>query len=325
VSAARQAGQVSAIVVSYNVRELLIACLDSLVAAQASGDVHEIIVVDNGSSDGSAAAIREQFTDVRVIDAPNRGYGAGANLGIAESEGKYVLVLNPDTVVPAGTVGSLVAYLDRQMNVAVAGPLLCHPDGAVQSSRRRFPGRWTPLFESTIVESWWPSNPVLRRFRMIDERLPLAGAAQQVDWIVGAAMLVRRAAIERVGGFDEAFRMYSEEVEWCWRFRQRGWKVAWLSSVEIVHHEGASSAQDVPLRQVEFDTSRVRLTRRMYGDAQASVIRAGLLLGYLVQLAIEASKWLLGHRRAMRVARVRLYLRGLRSGLRDVPGQRELT
>lgn len=308
---------VSAVVVSYNVRELLIACVASLVEAREAGELHEIVVVDNGSSDGSPHTIRARFPDVRVIDASNRGYGAGANVGIAETAGDYVLVLNPDTVVPQGTVRALAEYLDDHADVAVVGPLLRYPDGTVQSSARRFPSRWTPLFESTILESWWPNNRAVRRFRMVGEPEPAAGEAPRVDWIVGAAMLVRRAAIERFGGFDEAFRMYSEEVEWCWRLRQHGWKVAWLPYVEIVHHEGASSSQDVPRRQVEFDTSRVRLTRRLFGDTQAGLIRVGLLLGYLVQLTLESSKWLVGHRRELRAARVRLYLRGLRSGLTD--------
>jgi GT2 family glycosyltransferase len=140
---------------------------------------------------------------------------------------------------------------------------------------------------------------------------------QEVDWVVGAAMLVRRAAIERAGGFDESFRMYSEEVEWCWRLRQHGWKAAHLPSVEIVHHEGASTSQDVPARQIAFDTSRVRLTRRMYGRGTATLIRIGLLIGYGLQIIREGIKWLLGHRRELRSTRIRLYAGALRSGLRE--------
>jgi N-acetylglucosaminyl-diphospho-decaprenol L-rhamnosyltransferase len=308
---------VSAVVVSYNVRELLVACVASLVAARDAGELHQIVVVDNGSGDGSAAAIRDQFPDVSVVEAENRGYGAGANIGIGATGGDDVLILNPDTVVPAGTIAALAGYLAQYPDVAIVGPLLRYPSGEGQSSRRRFPTRWTALCESTIVEMWWPDNPAVRRFRMVDDPPPAAGDAQRVDWIVGAALLVRRAAIERVGGFDESFRMYSEEVEWCWRLRQHGWKVAWLPAVEIVHHEGASSRQDVSRRQLEFDTSRVRLTRWMYGDPQAGLIRAGLLLGYTIQFGIESGKWLLGHRRDLRTARMRLYLDGLRSGLRD--------
>jgi N-acetylglucosaminyl-diphospho-decaprenol L-rhamnosyltransferase len=308
--------RVAAIVVSYNVRELLLACIASLREAQCRGELDAIIVVDNASHDGSAEAVRSQAQVVNVIEAPNRGYGSGANVGIAMTNHEYVLILNPDTVVPLGTISALTDYLDDHPDVALVGPRLRYPDGNVQPTRRRFPARLTPLFESTILAEWWPQNRWARRYHMRDER-ETNDIPQEVDWVVGAAMLARRAAIERVGAFDERFRMYSEEVEWCWRLRQHGWKVAYLPTVEIIHHEGASTRQDVPTRQVEFDTSRVRLARRMYGSGTATLVRCCLLAGYGLQIAREGVKWLLGHRRDLRRARIRLYSGALRSGLRE--------
>jgi N-acetylglucosaminyl-diphospho-decaprenol L-rhamnosyltransferase len=249
-----------------------------------------------------------------VIDAPNRGYGAGANIGIAATAGAYVFVLNPDTVIPSGTTRALADYLDANPWVAVVGPRLRYPDGSVQPSRRRFPTRLTPVFESTVLAEWWPGNRWVRRYRMDDRP---GDAAQQVDWVVGAAMLVRRSAIEQVGGFDESFRMYSEEVEWCWRFRRHGWRVVWLPDAEVLHYEGASSSQDVAARQIDFDTSRVRLIGRLYGRRWAQVIRVALLVNYAVLLARETVKWLLGHRRDLRRRRIALYSRGLRHRLLD--------
>jgi GT2 family glycosyltransferase len=316
MSATRRGSRVSAVVVSYNVRELLLACVASLDAARAAGELDEIVVVDNASADGSAAAARARFPCVRVIDAPNRGYGAGANRGIAATAGGYVFVLNPDTVVPLGTTRALAGYLDAHPDVAVAGPRLARPDGTPQPSRRRFPERLTPLFESTIVYEWWPENRWARRLHMLDS--PDAGdIPQEVDWVVGAAMLVRRAAIDAAGGFDESFHMYSEEVEWCWSLRRHGWKIAYVPAVEVVHHEGASTRQDVPARQVAFDASRVRLARRMYGGPTAEVVRAGLLANYALYLLREVGKWALGHRRELRRQRVALYASALRSGLRE--------
>jgi N-acetylglucosaminyl-diphospho-decaprenol L-rhamnosyltransferase len=305
---------VSAIVVSYNVLELLLECVASLVAAQVDGELVEIIVVDSASSDGSAAAVRERFPSVMVIEAPNRGYGAGANRGIAASNGDYVFVLNADTVMPAGAILALSAWLDAHPTTAVVGPRLRHPDGSVQPSRRRFPTRWTPLFESTILQEWWPDNPWVRRYYLADTS---GDIAHELDWLVGAALLVRREAIERVGGFDEAFRMYAEEVEWCWRFRRHGWKVAYVSDADVIHHEGASTNQDVPRRQLDFDRSRVLLMERMYGRRDARVIRAALLGNYGLHLARECAKWMLGHRRELRRQRVRFYVGVLRSGLRE--------
>lgn len=305
---------VAAVVVSYNVRELLLACVDSLVAACEAGELDEIVVVDNASTDGSAAAVRARFPDVRVIEAPNRGFGAGANAGIDATTSAYVLILNPDTVVPRGTVAGLARYLDAHPATAVVGPLLRYPDGRVQSSRRRFPTRLTYLWESTILGEWWPENRWARAYHLRDRP---DDAAQEVDWVVGAALLVRRTAIARVGGFDEVFRMYGEEVEWCWRLRRHGWRVAWLPEVEVVHRESASASQDLTRRQVDFDTSRVRLMGRLYGRRQEQVTRVALLANYLLLLAREAAKWLLGHRRELRRQRLALYLAALRTGLRD--------
>jgi GT2 family glycosyltransferase len=218
--------------------------------------------------------------------------------------------------VPLGTISTLTAFRDNHPTVALVGPRLRYPDGNIQPTRRRFPAGLTPLFESTILAEWWPENHWARRYHLRDSR-ESAENPQEVDWVVGAAMLVRRSAIERAGAFDESFRMYSEEVEWCWRLRRHGWKVAYLPTVEITHHEGASTSQDVPARQVEFDTSRVRLARRMYGNGTAVVVRCGLLVGYALQIAREGVKWLLGHRRDLRRARIRLYAGALRSGLRE--------
>jgi N-acetylglucosaminyl-diphospho-decaprenol L-rhamnosyltransferase len=307
-------GRVAAVVVSYNVRELLLACLRSLEDARQRGELTTIVVVDNASHDGSAEAARACFPGMTVIDAPNDGYGAGANRGIAVTSEPYVLILNPDTVVQPGSVAELSRYLDEHHHVALVGPLLRYPDNSVQPTRRRFPGRLTPLFESTVVEEWWPGNPWARAFHMRDEP---SDRPEEVDWVVGAAMLVRRAAVEQAGGFDDAVRMYSEEVEWCWRLRQHGWSIAWNPAAEIIHHEGASSGQNIFARQVEFDTSRVRLARRMYGPGTATVIRLGLLAGYALQIAREGLKWLLGHKRELRRQRIGHYAGALRSGLRE--------
>lgn len=298
---------VSAVVVSYNVRELLLNCLRSLEEARAAGVLDEIVVVDNDSSDGSPYAVREHFTDVCVIEAPNLGYGFGANLGVNLSSHDYLLILNPDTVVPAKTVWRLAAYLHANPDVAVAAPRMRYPDGRLQPSRRRFPKRLTPVFESTIFQQWWPSNPWSRDYYLHERP---EDEVQDVDWLVGACLMVRRDAADRVGGFNEWFWMYCEEIEWCWRFRQHGWRVVYLPDVEIVHHEGASTAQDIPRRQLAFDRSRIELQRRLYGRPTAVAVEAGIRLGYLIQMTMEAAKLLLGHRRDLRHQRIGFY-RGL--------------
>lgn len=300
---------VDAVVVSYNVRQLLLECLSSLVAARDAGELARIIVVDNDSSDGSADAARAYDPAIEVIEAPNDGYGSGANIGIAVSDADMVLVLNPDTVVRPGAIGAMAGWLDARPDFAMAGPRLVQPDGTTQSSRRRFPRPYTPLFESSLVEEWWPGNLVARAYH-------LAGTPddveQEVDWVVGAAILVRKIAIQQVGAFDPSFRMYAEEVEWCWRLRRHGWRTGFVAAAEIVHHESASASQDLPRRLREFNDSRIQLTERLYGSGWARVIAAGIRVDYAIRLLRESAKWLLGHRRDLRRARMRFYADALR-------------
>jgi N-acetylglucosaminyl-diphospho-decaprenol L-rhamnosyltransferase len=304
--------RVAAVVVNYNTSALLVRCVRSLLDAIQRGEVHDIIVVDSSSTDDSVASVRRLLAAEQVISVPNQGYGAAANAGIAASGAAYVLVLNADTEVLPGAVAALASALDGDVRLALVGPRLRHPGGTVQSSMRRFPERLTALFESTIIEEWWPENGWVQRYRCHD----LSGdIPQKVDWVVGAALLVRRAAIEQVGAFDTSFRMYSEEVEWCWRLRRHGWSVGYIPGAEIVHYEGASTAQDIPRRQHDFDTSRVLLMERMYGRRHARLIAALLRLGYGLYLARETFKWLLGHRRDLRTQRMRFYARAMMTGL----------
>lgn len=307
--------RVGAVVVSYNVRDLLLSCVASLVAARAAGEVDEIVVIDSGSHDGSIDAVRRSHPDVCVVGVENRGYGAAVNRGVGCTTAEYILALNPDTVVAPGAVATLASYLDAHPSVAIAGPRLRYPDGREQPSRRRFPGRCTPLFESTFLHRRWPGNPWARAYYMDD--IPPSGA-QIVDWVVGACLLIRRDAIDACGGFDESFFLYAEEVELCWRYRRHGWRVAWVPGAEVMHYEAASSGQNSLRRQLLFDAGRVRLAGQMYGTRTAAVVRIGLLAGYAAELTVETAKWAVGHKRALRRSRMRYYASALCSGLRDV-------
>jgi GT2 family glycosyltransferase len=128
--------------------------------------------------------------------------------------------------------------------------------------------------------------------------------------------MVRREAIDRVGRFDGSFWMYCEEIEWCWRFQRHGWRISYLPDVEIVHHEGASTSQNVPRRQLAFDRSRIELQRRLYGGPTAAIAKAGIKLGYAIQMSVEGLKWTLGHRRDLRGQRVLFYRTLLFSSMR---------
>jgi N-acetylglucosaminyl-diphospho-decaprenol L-rhamnosyltransferase len=319
----------SVIVVSWNVRDLLRRCLQSVVAAPASGEGGaartpnlEILVVDNASADGSAAMVRAEFPMVNVIaNDQNRGFTAANNQGLAASRGRSLLLLNPDAELVGNALAEMVDCLEAHPEAGVVGPQLLYPDGSVQSSRRRFPTLATALVESTVVQEWWRDNRILRRYYMLDSpSSPLSPPApdepQPVDWLVGACLLVRRAAYEQVGGLDEGFFMYSEELDWCRRIKGAGWEVLYLPTARVIHHEGKSSEQVVPARHIHFQSSKVRYFRKHYGRFQAELLRRFLLLTYVYQAVREGLKWLVGHKRALRAERLRAYRQVLRSGLR---------
>ncbi|MBU0702388.1 MAG: glycosyltransferase family 2 protein [Chloroflexi bacterium] len=311
----------SIVIVNWNVRDLLRCCLASL-AERAPGVAApslEVIVVDNGSADGSADMIRTEFPHVQLIaNDENRGFTAANNQGLARGRGRYLLLLNPDTEVLGDALATMIGYMDERPQVGALGPQLRYPDGTLQPSRRRFPTLTTALVESTIVQQWWADNRILRRYYMADtaEGTPGDDTIQAVDWLVGACLLVRRQVYEQVGGLDEGFFMYSEELDWCRRIRDAGWEVVYLPTATIVHHEGKSSEQVVAARHIHFQTSKVRYFRKYHGQVVAEVLRLFLLGSYVWQLGLEGTKWLVGHKRPLRAERIVAYRQVLRSGLR---------
>ncbi len=161
--------------------------------------------------------VRAEFPQVRLIaNNENRGFTAANNQGLAMGQGRYLMLLNPDTELVGDAPATMAGYLDGHPRVGAVGPQLRYADGRLQSSRRRFPTMATALFESTVAGEWWPNNPFARRYRMAGTP---DDAIQPVDWLVGACLLVRREVYQQVGGLDEGFFMYSEEVDWCRRIR----------------------------------------------------------------------------------------------------------
>jgi len=274
----------------------------------------EVIVVDNASTDGSVEMVREEFSDVHLIaNAQNRGFPAANNQGVAVAQGRYVLLLNPDTEVLGDALVTMVAFADAHPDVGVLGPQLLDPDGSVQSSRRRFPTLLTAFFESTWLQPYAPRR-LLERYYALDRS---DDATQDVDWVKGAALMARREAVEQVGPMDEGFFMYSEELDWCRRFREAGWRVVYLPSARIIHHEGKSSEQVVAAKHIYFQSSKVRYFRQVHGRVIAEVLRLFLLGNYAWQLGLEGAKWLVGRKRSLRAQRIAAYWQVLRSKLRS--------
>lgn len=301
----------SIIIVNWNVRDLLRECLRSIETGKGGLSL-EIIVVDSASSDDSVAMVLSEFPSVRLIPCTeNVGFPRGNNIGLREASGDYLLLLNPDTVVVADALAVLVSYLQANPNVGAVGPQLLNPDGSVQSSRRRFPTTATGFFESTWLEGLAPG--VLRRYYALD--LP-DDATADVDWLTGACIMVPRSTYEVVGGMDEGYFMYSEELDWCRRIKESGRRVVYYPVAQVIHHVGKSSEQAVTARHINFNRAKLRYFRKYHGRFMAAGLRVFLLAGYAWQIVLESVKGLLGSKTTLRRQRVRAYVDVLKSGLR---------
>ncbi len=293
----------SIIIVNWNVRDLLLRCLEHI--PQAVGErSYEVIVVDNASTDGSQA-LAEGFPHLRWIqNRDNVGFTRANNQGIAVARGRYLCFLNPDTEPQPGALATLARYLDTHPDVGIVGPQLRYPDGTLQPSRYRFPTLTVALMESTPMAWHWPDNPWSRWYHcaaLSPDR------EHDVDWLNGACLMVRRDVIEQVGAFDEGFFMYSEELDLCKRAKAAGWRVVYVPDAVVVHHEGKSSEQVVVARHVHFNRSKVRYFGKHHGRAAATLLRWGLRLQYAAEMLLEGVKWLMGHKRDLRAQRARAY------------------
>jgi len=223
---------VAVVVVTHNALPWIERCLGSV------GGV-PTVVVDNGSSDGTPGLVRDRFPDVRVVEAENRGLAAGWNRGIEETHSRYVLLLNADAWLLGDSLSRLVEFADSRPGAAVVGPRLSNPDGTLQRSVRGFPTTWRLATEYLFLRKLAPRSAAVNAF--------YAGGfdhdeVRDVDSVMGACMLMRRAAIDAVGSADEDFFLFSEETDWCYRFRRAGWEVVFFPGAECVHVRAASHA-----------------------------------------------------------------------------------
>ncbi len=301
--------RVSVIIVSWNTKDLLRRCLASIYASHPGLDL-EVIVVDNGSSDGSLEMVESLFPAAVAIAArENLGFARANNLGIARATGDFILLINADAELVDGALVDLVRYAQDNPDVGILGPRLLNSDGTLQSSRRRFPTAATAFMESTVLQRWLPDHPALRAYYVLDRN---DDDIQTVDWLVGACLLVRSRASRDVGPLDDGFFMYSEELDWCRRFANHGWKVVYYPSARVIHHGGQSSDQEPFHRHTRFQHSKCRYFERYQGPLFAELLRIFILLNYLFMLGEDGAKWLLGSKRAMRSGRMSVLARVIR-------------
>ena len=256
---------VSAVVVTYNALPWLEQCLESLRG-------RDVVVVDHGSSDGTVALVRERFPDVALVEEENRGLAFGWNTGIARTSGRYVLLLNSDAWLHEGALDALVAFADAQPRAAVVGPRLRNTDGTLQRSVRGFPTLWRLATEYLFLRKLAPRSRALNAF--------YAGGfahdeVREAEFLMGAVLLVRRAAIDEVGPADDAFFLFSEETDWCYRFVQAGWKVLFFPGAEATHVYGASHKGQLFVEQVK---GHLRFLRKHRGERSAERARRLMLV-----------------------------------------------
>jgi GT2 family glycosyltransferase len=326
----------SIIIVSWNVWPILAGCLRSIEAVSrpiggerqlrqfgptAAPATVEVIVVDNGSRDPTVEYLPRTFPWVRLeACGENLGFTRGNNRGYALSRGRFVYFLNPDTELDHAATDSLwtlYAAIAGAPRIGMVGPQLRYADGQQQVSVRRFPTLLTGFFESTWLGRWWKGNPWARRLHMADWPVSYR---HDVDWLVGAAMLCRREALEEVrtaeGPFDERFFMYSEEVDLCRRLRLEEWRVVYVPEAVVLHYEGKSSDQANAARHIHFNTSKVQYYDKWFDPPWPELLRRYLLGEFRVQLWIERGKLLLRRQPELRRQRIDAYRQVIASGLR---------
>ena len=292
--------KVSIVIVNWNTRTLLADCLTSIYGNPPTG-AFEVLVVDNASTDGSVALVRHQFPlATLIVNEANVGFAAANNVGIRESKGEYILLLNSDTRVLPGALDELVKFLENHLGAGAAGSRLLNPDGSLQHSCSPLP--------TLVSEGMHLFHLDYRRRRAMrdwDVNRP-----RQVDVLLGACLLVRREALEHVGVLDEGYFMYSEEVDFCRRLQEAAWTLHWVPQSQIVHYGGQSTRQLATAMFLRLYASKLRYFRKHDGAATGRVYKAILLAGAVFRLVVlPAALFLPRTRRVEEVALARRYFK----------------
>jgi GT2 family glycosyltransferase len=276
------------VIVSYNVRDLLRDCLRSVLDSR--GDfAFEVCVVDNNSGDGSAEVVSAEFPDVRLVRAENRGYAAGNNQGlrafgfVAGSPcARHALLLNPDTVVSPRVLADMLAFMEAHPQAGIAGPRLVREDGSLDKAcRRSFPTPEVAFYRLSGLSGLFPHS---RRFGRYNLTYLSPDVTTEVDSVVGACMLIRGQVLAQAGLLDEQYFMYAEDLDFCYRAKERGWQVWYNADVTVLHYKGQSSRQRSTFANVQFYKTMRLFHDKHFRDRSS----------FLSNLMIHASIGLLG-------------------------------
>jgi len=297
----------SIIIINWNTRQLLVECIHSLYQT-LSGLTFDIWVVDNASTDDSVAAVRENFPAANIIaNTANVGFACGNNQAMAQCEGRTMLLFNSDAVATPGSIQALVGLADSQPRAGIVGAHLLNTDGTFQASHTPFPNLWQEFLILSGAGRLWMGR-VYPSHGPEEDKGP-----QAVGYVEGACLLVRREAYQQVGGLDEGYFMYTEEVDWCYAMKRAGWQVWYHPQAKIVHHGGASSRHRRTQREGDLYRSRVRFFRKNYGDAQATALKFIIYSLTAIKIAVHSLlRWVSGNKRGRPVVGMKSLMASLR-------------
>ncbi|GIM45657.1 glycosyl transferase [Collibacillus ludicampi] len=282
----------SIIIVSYNTKDLLIQTLDS-VFRYSEGVSIEVIVVDNASIDGSPSAVESLYPEVRLIrNSTNYGFAYANNQAIREASGRYILLLNSDTIVSEDTFRTMVHFMDSHPRIGASGCKVIKPDGNLDlACRRSFPTPLNSLYQALKLSKLFPKS---RRFASYNLTYLDEDETYPVDCLVGAFMMVRREAIEQVGLLDERFFMYGEDIDWCYRIKQAGWEIWYYPKTTIIHYKGASSRKKKVRIIYEFHRAMYLYYKKHHAGSKFFLfnwlIYSGIAIRYLLSLFVNLFK-----------------------------------
>ncbi len=283
---------VSIVIVSWNTEQLLHVCLASIVQSVTATN-YEIIVVDNGSSDASVEMVAREFPDVRLLVNPrNTGFAAANNRGVYQALGRYFLLLNSDTVVLPGALEAMVRYMDAHPRVGALGPRLLLQDQSIQISAHDFPRLDHDAVVLLEVKHWPLIGDLARRYAQRSFE-PQHQETREVDWVIGACLLLRREAVAQAGSLDEGYFFFFEEPDLCYRLRKRGWSTVYLSGAEIIHYGGQSRARIPAVSELWYYRGLLRFYRLHATQVRYLAVRVGVIVGMVGHVV-----WSLGRLRS---------------------------
>lgn len=276
---------------SWNTRDLLDQCLSSLYDTMSGADF-EVIVIDNGSHDGSPDMVETKYPQAQVIRNPhNLGFAAACNLGFKYSTGRYFLLLNSDTIVLDGAIRRMLAFMETHPDAGLSGCRLLNGDGSLQRSCSKFPNLLTELYDALYLSKIFPRSRVFGSYAMTYWDFK---ETREVDFAGGSCLIARREAIEEVGLLDEGYFMYTEEADWCYRMWERNWKVYFYPGAEIIHLGGQSARRYGSDILLQLYVSRNRFLRKHSGNLTAAVHKLVVGLGALLRVIGFRLRGLLG-------------------------------